>query len=121
MNRYAHGTLGSRSDGPGLMNPRVMTIIRSRSDGSRYPNPKRYAVTTSGRQKEIQLYTAIVFDAPCFPSVRRSPTTMENPTPVMTAPTRWRTQNSIKRFYTMPTTRRIDLVKQFLRPRSEVV
>jgi hypothetical protein len=31
-----------------------MTIIRSRSDGSRYSYPKRYAVTKSGHQKEIQ-------------------------------------------------------------------
>jgi hypothetical protein len=36
------------------MNPRVMTIIRSRSDGSCYSYPKRYAVTKSGHQKEIQ-------------------------------------------------------------------
>jgi hypothetical protein len=36
------------------MNPRVMTIIGSRSDGSRYSYLKRYTVTKSGHQKEIQ-------------------------------------------------------------------
>jgi hypothetical protein len=44
----------SESDSSDLMNPRVMTIIRSQSDGSRYSYSKRYAVTKSGHQKEIQ-------------------------------------------------------------------
>ena len=36
------------------MNRYASRTVRSRSDGPRYSYPKRYAVTKSGHQKEIQ-------------------------------------------------------------------